>query len=140
MVDSATFTNTNRRAVSCKSELIRTEFISDYSYLYIMNNKRSTVLPLIKKLVKEIDPKAEIILYGSRARGDERPDSDWDLLILVNSQEDLNNETKFRHKLFDLELELEESFSITVHNKNQWESKYWVTPLYKNITREGVRI
>jgi predicted nucleotidyltransferase len=105
-----------------------------------MNNKRSTVLSMIKKLVKEIDPKAEIILYGSRARGDERPDSDWDLLILVNSQEDLSNETKFRHKLFDLELELEESFSITVHNKNKWESKYWVTPLYKNINREGVRI
>ncbi len=105
-----------------------------------MNNKRSTVLSRIKTIVKEIDPKAEIILYGSRARGDERPDSDWDLLILVNSKEDISNEMIFRHKLFDLELELEESFSITVHNKNQWESKYWVTPLYKNINREGVRV
>jgi uncharacterized protein len=105
-----------------------------------MKNEKSIVLSRIKASVKEIDPKAEVILYGSRARGDEQPDSDWDLLILVNSKADLNYEMVFRHKLFELELELEESFSVTVHNKNEWKLKYWVTPLYQNITREGVMI
>ncbi|HCI56376.1 MAG TPA: nucleotidyltransferase domain-containing protein [Bacteroidales bacterium] len=105
-----------------------------------MNNKKSIVLSKIKEIVRQIDPQAEVILYGSRARGDERPDSDWDLLILVNSKADLDYEMVFRHKLFDLELELEQSFSVTVHNKNEWESKYWVTPLYQSIAREGLRI
>jgi predicted nucleotidyltransferase len=105
-----------------------------------MKNEKSIVLSRIKAIVKQIDPKADVVLYGSRARGDEHPDSDWDLLILVNSKADLNYEMVFRHKLFDLELELEESFSVTVRNKNEWKLKYWVTPLYQNITREGVRI
>ena len=105
-----------------------------------MKNKKSLVLSRIKTIVRQIDPKADVILYGSRARGDERPDSDWDLLILVNSKTDLDYERVFRHKLFDLELELEEAFSVTVHNKNEWKSKYWVTPLYKNISIEGLRI
>jgi len=105
-----------------------------------MKNDKSIVLSKIKAAIKQIDTSAELILYGSRARGDENPDSDWDLLILVNSKSDLDYEKVFRHKLFDLELELEESFSVTVHNKNDWELKYWVTPLYQNITREGLRI
>ena len=105
-----------------------------------MRYEKSIVLSKIKAIVKQIDPQADVILYGSRARGDEKPDSDWDLLILVNSKADLDYEMVFRHKLFDLELDLEESFSVTVHNKNEWKSKYWVTPLYQNISKEGLRI
>ena len=105
-----------------------------------MKVKKSIVLFKIKSTIRQIDPEAEVILYGSRARGDERPDSDWDLLILVNTKADLDYESVFRHRLFDLELELEQSFSVTVHNKNQWRLKHWVTPLYQNITREGIRI
>ena len=103
-------------------------------------SRTSIVLSKIKSTIRQIDPEAEVILYGSRASGDERPDSDRDLLILVNTKADLDYESVFRHRLFDLELELEQSFSVTVHNKNQWRLKHWVTPLYQNITREGIRI
>ncbi len=95
---------------------------------------------MIKKQVREIDPLADIILYGSRARGDARPDSDWDILILVNSTADIETEKIFRHKLFDVELELGEAFSTFVYNKQEWNSKYWMTPLYKNISNEGIMI
>jgi len=95
---------------------------------------------MIKKQVKEIDPSADIILYGSRARGDERPDSDWDILILVNTKVDIETEKVFRHKLFDVELELGEALSTFVYNKQEWKSKYWMTPLYKNISNEGIVI
>jgi predicted nucleotidyltransferase len=105
-----------------------------------MGTNNSSILSKIRTLVKEIDPSADVILYGSRARKEEHLDSDWDLLILVDSPSDLDYERIFRHKLYDLELELGEAFSVTVHNKNDWKSRYWMTPLYKNITREGVRI
>jgi len=95
---------------------------------------------MIKKQVREIDPLADIILYGSRARGDARPDSDWDILILVNSTADIETEKVFRHKLFDVELELGEALSTFVYNKQEWNSKYWMTPLYKNISIEGIMI
>jgi predicted nucleotidyltransferase len=105
-----------------------------------MGTNNSIVLSKIRTLVKEIDPSADVILYGSRARGEENSDSDWDLLILVDSPSDLDYERIFRHKLYDIELELGEAFSVTVHNKNEWKSKYWMTPLFQNITREGIRI
>ena len=105
-----------------------------------MKNEKVIVLNKIKSIIKQIDPQAEVILYGSRARGDERPDSDCDLLILANTKADLDYERIFRHKLFDLELELEQSFSVTVHNKNEWKLRHWIKPLYQNIAREGIRI
>jgi uncharacterized protein len=105
-----------------------------------MKTEKSSILSRIRDLVKEIDPTSEVILYGSRARGEEHPDSDWDILILVDTKADLDYERIFRHKLYDIELELGEAFSVTVHNKNEWKSRYWMTPLYQNISREGIRI
>lgn len=105
-----------------------------------MKSDKSIILSKIKTLVKEIDRDAEVILYGSRARGDEHPDSDWDILILVNSKTDLDYERIFRHRLYEIELERGEAFSISVYNKKEWRSKYWMTPLFQNIAREGLRI
>ena len=105
-----------------------------------MNSQQKIVLERIKKQVKEIDPLADIILYGSRARGDYRPDSDCDILILVNSPADIETEKVFRHKLYDVELDLGEPVSTYVYNKQEWNSKYWMTPLFKNISNEGIVI
>ena len=105
-----------------------------------MKTDKLIVLSKIKTLVKEIDRDADVILYGSRARGDEHPDSDWDILILVNSIADLDYERIFRHRLYEIELEIGEAFSISVYNKNEWRSKYWMTPLFQNIASEGIRI
>jgi predicted nucleotidyltransferase len=105
-----------------------------------MKTVNSVVLSRIKNLVTEIDPIADVILYGSRARGDEYPESDWDLLILVNSRTDIDHEKIFRHRLYDIELELGEAFSVFVYNKKEWKLNHWMTPLYHNIAREGVKI
>lgn len=95
---------------------------------------------LIKQCVSELDPIAEVILYGSRARGDEKIDSDWDLLILTDSPSDIHTERKFRNKLYDLELETGESFSVFVYSKQDWHRKQYITPFYKNVSREGLQI
>jgi uncharacterized protein len=105
-----------------------------------MKPGKTRMLSKIKNLIKEIDPTADVILYGSRARGDEHPESDWDLLILVNSKTDLDYERVFRHRLYDIELESGVAISVSVYNKNEWRLNHWITPLYQNITREGLRI
>ncbi|HAQ19681.1 MAG TPA: nucleotidyltransferase domain-containing protein [Prolixibacteraceae bacterium] len=105
-----------------------------------MKTRNTVVLSRIKNLVREIDPTSDVILYGSRARGEEHPESDWDLLILVNTQTDLDYERVFRHRLYEIELELGEAFSVSVYNKKEWKLNHWMTPLYQNIAKEGLRI
>jgi uncharacterized protein len=102
--------------------------------------KEQEIRNQIKKSVRELEPGSEIILYGSRARGDEREDSDWDLLILVPYTADLKEEQRFRHKLFDLELQYGMAISTTVKSKAEWEGRFRVTPLYRNIHNEGIRL
>jgi predicted nucleotidyltransferase len=100
---------------------------------YILNRIRSTI--------RSKDSSAEIILFGSRARGTAHSESDWDLLILLN-REDIPRrvEQDIRHSLIDIELETGEAFSTFVFSKNEWESTHWVTPFYSNIKNEGKRI
>ena len=105
-----------------------------------MKTKTQHIGQLIRHYINAIDPKADVILYGSRARGDERPDSDWDILVLTDYSVDLITERKFRDKLYDLELETGEPLSIFVYSKNDWQTKQRITPFYENVTQEGVRL
>jgi len=105
-----------------------------------MKSKTKHISKLIRNYVNLIDPNAVVILYGSRARGDERTDSDWDILILTDNSINLQIEREFRDKLYDLELEIEEPLSIFTYSKNDWKTRQRITPFYQNVTREGILI
>ena len=105
-----------------------------------MKARTKYISDLIKQNIGFVDSKAEIILYGSRARGDERDDSDWDILVLTDYPVNLSQERVFRDKLYDLELETGEPFSIFVYSKNDWTSKQKATSFFYNVTQDGIRI
>ncbi len=104
-------------------------------------NKKKEILQHIIKLVNRTAPDSEVYLYGSRARGNARKLSDWDLLILLNSGNiSFDFETKFMDEFYELELETGEIFSPLIYTKNDWKLNHSITPLYENIEREGVRL
>lgn len=49
-----------------------------------MKKRTKYIGNLIRNNIHETDPNAHVILYGSRARSEERPDSDWDILVLTD--------------------------------------------------------
>jgi predicted nucleotidyltransferase len=100
---------------------------------------KKKVFSKVKSNVQQVDKEAEIILFGSRARGDNRSDSDWDFLILTKLPETRNTISKFKDKIFDAELELEQPISAIVHNEDKWKD-FEVSPLYQFIQKEGIRV
>ena len=90
----------------------------------------------VKEAVLQIDKDAEIILFGSRARGDYGSDSDWDFLILLNSPGTSEVEELIRNKIYDIELETEEVITSIIEQKSEWE-KYEEALIYKNIEEQG---
>jgi len=106
-----------------------------------MARRKQHIIQLIRQKVNELDNTAEVILYGSRARGDNKRDSDWDVMILLNRKDvDKKVEQVFRHHLLDIELEIGVPVSVFVYSKSDWEGKYSITPLFKSIKKEGILI
>ena len=105
-----------------------------------MKRKTELITKLIREKVSEIDPKAQIILFGSRARGDERPDSDWDVLILTEYSIDTEKENQFRNHLYDIELETGEPISLFAYSKSDWNTKQRISPFFANVKKEGISL
>ncbi len=93
----------------------------------------------LKKRVKEEFPDVGIILYGSKARGDDKELSDIDLLILLDREINSKLKEKIIDIAYDIELKYDVVFSIIVKNRGFWNSLLARTmPLHWNIDKEGV--
>jgi len=102
---------------------------------------KSLLLEKVKNAVKQIEPSAEIILYGSRAREDFHEGSDWDFLILVDGEVDDKRTDKIRHQLYEIEWQTGDVLCSIVRSRLEWNSpEYRIIPLYKNIKHEGITI
>ena len=93
----------------------------------------------VKRYVQEIDPQAEVWLFGSRARGDAREDSDWDFLVFTTNDLSGSRRWQFSDHLFDVELETGRMISTIVWPQQE-RSRYAVTDLYANVMDEGIRL
>jgi len=101
--------------------------------------KAEKLINRVEQAIHSIVPDAEIILYGSHARGDAGPLSDWDFLILVHEPVDRNLTIAIRNKLYDVELETDTVLSCIVRTKREWDSpRYSVLPFKRTVEREGV--
>lgn len=95
----------------------------------------------IRNTLHNIEPTARIILYGSRARGDAHPDSDWDLLILLDGPVHCHRAAAMHHRLYQLELETDTVLSALVLSQEKWDSPLArAMPFHANVVREGLEL
>jgi predicted nucleotidyltransferase len=105
-----------------------------------MNSKiKHEVLCQIKECIREIEPNAQIIFYGSRARDDDNDKSDWDFLILVDGIVADQRIDSIRHRLYEIEWKIGGVVSSIIRAQEEWNSpKYQSMPIFQNIQREGI--
>jgi len=94
----------------------------------------------IQTLKRQILPNEKMILFGSQARGDARPDSDWDLLVLLNKGKGnfIENYDKYAYPFAELGLKYNTYISAKVYNVKDWESH--PSLLRYNVEQEGIEI
>ena len=104
-------------------------------------DNRTHILERIKDTVIKNAPASEVYLFGSRARGSEKPTSDWDLLILLTQNHiSFDFETQFMDDFYELELVTGQIISPLIYAKKEWSEKYPHTQIFKNITEDGIRL
>ncbi len=99
-----------------------------------MNQK--DFLNKIKARVLKEDANASLILFGSRARGDYRPDSDWDVLVLTSKEASTQFKNKIYDEIYEVELEFTQPISTLIYQKEDWEALA-IMPLYQNVSEQG---
>jgi predicted nucleotidyltransferase len=100
----------------------------------------AAILEDIRQLKRQLIPNEKLIIFGSQARGDARPDSDWDLLVLLDKQEiTLEDEKRYAYPFTKLGWNYGAYLSVKLYSKEDWEKRSF-TPFYKNIEKEGINI
>ena len=95
----------------------------------------------IKKVIRFFLPESEVILFGSRARGDNRLNSDYDLLIISKDSLD-NHQRLYFQALIRKSLARENILAdVIIHSLNSIEAKRNLPGhIVRSAMNEGVRV
>lgn len=103
----------------------------------------------IKKMLTELskslqqiygDKLKAVVLYGSVARGTQTVDSDIDIMILINADNDelRRYDDKLNDVSTDFSLKYFKVLSVVDISYREYEDWRSISPFYKNVSEEGV--
>ena len=97
------------------------------------------LLDACKAAVRQVMPDADVVLFGSRARGTGALDSDYDLLVLCDVHVTPALRRRVRDTLYDTALAHDAVVTALVYSRSRWNSPLWrASPLHERVEAEGV--
>ncbi len=104
-----------------------------------------------REILKKVDNKMmelfkdklqNVILYGSYARHENTSESDIDVMVIVN--EDDNKIREFEDRITDIMVDLSLEYGIVIslytQNVQEYEKQVNVLPFLINVQREGIKV
>lgn len=98
------------------------------------------VIKALRDRLHEIDPRAKAVLFGSRARGTARDDSDWDVLVLLDKEKvTLQDYDTYAYPLRELGWEIDETINPVLYSEDEWNANSF-TLFNHNVRKEGIAL
>jgi len=114
----------------------RIDAIKDKHFLTLLNEVKKEILKVFG------DKLVQLILYGSYARSTQDPESDIDIMILVDESE--TQLRGYRGQIVDIMTDLSLKYNTVISFSRETYSRYHqyldVLPFFRNIYQEGVEI
>lgn len=96
---------------------------------------------LIKQLISEQMPGVKVILFGSRARNEARPESDFDILVVSRKQYSFSEKMRWRSHLRKMLVQRNIPAEILLLSENEMElKKNFTGHIAKTISEEGINL
>ena len=100
--------------------------------------KQVQIIQRITELGKRLLPEGTSLwLYGSRARGDARPDSDYDLLILLDTDTVTPESESAAYDMCLMGYDYGVEINPHIYPRRKWMSQTF-SPFYKNVERDKI--
>lgn len=104
-------------------------------------NRQDIIKNIQRVSASKLPADSVVILFGSQARGDSTPSSDWDLLILLNRSDKVGvfERGEYAYPMYELGAELGVDINPVIYTYSDWQKRN-ITPFYKNVSNEGIKI
>ncbi len=104
-----------------------------------LSEKDRELLGEVKGVVQHLLPSAALLLYGSVSRGEHRPDSDYDFLILTDESLAQEQEAEVEDALYDVQLRNEVLIIASFRTKDAWRADSSM-PFRREVERDAIRL
>ena len=105
--------------------------------------KRSDVALLkeVKQRILDHVPDAKVFLYGSVARGEATPESDYDVLVITPRRLTRPEEDAIYDATYEVDLARDALTSVVFFSQEDWDAPLTkASPFYRNVVRESVSL
>ena len=104
----------------------------------IKDNERNAVIEA-SAMLREAFPVKEVVLFGSKARGDDDDESDIDLLVLTSQPVSWSDRKAINNALYEIQIRYDIIISPLITTVAEWnEGTYSVLPIHAEISAQGV--
>lgn len=103
----------------------------------VVSREERTLLAEVKKVIKGFLPTAEVLLYGSVARGTQEPESDYDVLVLTDKPLATKEQDRIRDAVYDLQVAKGVLISTVYYAKDFWD-KHPAMPFHQEVDRDAI--
>ncbi|MBW2115627.1 MAG: nucleotidyltransferase domain-containing protein [Deltaproteobacteria bacterium] len=104
-----------------------------------MDNREKHAVIEASKMLRERFPVKKVVLFGSKARGDDDEESDIDLLVLTSRPVSWDERKAINNALYEIQLRYDVIISTLITTATEWnEGTFSVLPIHEEILDQGV--
>jgi predicted nucleotidyltransferase len=112
--------------------------MNSFDNLNIKDQEKAAIMEASRLLREKFHAK-EVILFGSKARGDDDMESDIDLLILTDEPVTWNERKAINEALYEVQLKYDVIISTLITTVSKWtKGTFSVLPIHDEISAQGI--